>query len=89
MPHRMAKMREIVRKWAADHPNRKRAQSAVSNAIRDGRMERWPVCAIPECERKPEAHHPDYDRPLDVVWLCRPHHQQAHAIRDEQETADA
>jgi hypothetical protein len=23
--------------------------------------------------------HPDYQRPLHVVWLCRAHHKQLHA----------
>lgn len=27
-----------------------------------------------------EAHHEDYDRPLDVVWLCRPCHVAHHAV---------
>lgn len=35
------------------------------------------------CEKcgaeKVEKHHQDYARPLDVVWLCRPCHMQAHA----------
>jgi hypothetical protein len=25
-----------------------------------------------------EMHHPDYDQPLQVVWLCRPCHQSIH-----------
>lgn len=25
-------------------------------------------------------HHDDYARPIDVVWLCRPHHQEHHRI---------
>lgn len=80
MPHRVASRLAIVKQWKAEHPNRRRAQNAVANAIRDGRLTKWPACAVPECDSKPEAHHPDYDRPLDVVWLCRPHHMQAHAI---------
>ncbi|MEI9995110.1 MAG: hypothetical protein WDM91_10980 [Rhizomicrobium sp.] len=27
---------------------------------------------------KSEMHHPDYDRPLDVVWLCKDCHAQHH-----------
>lgn len=74
-----------AKRWAAKHPERKRAAEAVNNAIRDRRLTRWPVCAVPECEGKPQAHHPDYDRPLDVVWLCQPHHKQAHSLVREPE----
>jgi len=31
-------------------------------------------------EDSPEAHHPDYNKPLSIVWLCRSCHQRAHAI---------
>jgi hypothetical protein len=34
----------------------------------------------PAHDEKPEAHHPDYSAPLDVVWLCSAHHKQAHAL---------
>lgn len=61
-------------------PDRNRARTALGNAVRDRRVIPWPVCAIPECDDKPQAHHPDYDRPLDVVWLCQSHHKQAHAL---------
>lgn len=53
------------------------AKSLVAYHIKAGNL-------IPEpcflCGEKAEAHHPDYDQPLDVVWLCRPHHMQAHAL---------
>ncbi len=67
-------------RWAAKHPERRKASHIVSNAVRDGKLIPWPVCAIPECSDKPQAHHPDYSRPLDVVWLCSFHHRQAHAL---------
>lgn len=69
-----------IKRWAAAHPDRKRAASAVSNAIRDGKLIPWPVCALPECSGKPQGHHPDYSRPLDVVWLCIKHHKEVHAM---------
>lgn len=69
-----------VKRWKDNHQQRRRAQTAVGNAIRDGRLTPWPACALPECDAKPEAHHPDYDRPLQVEWLCPAHHKQAHAL---------
>lgn len=45
-------------------------------AVRGGRLIREPcsVCGSP----KSQAHHPDYSRPLDVLWLCQSHHHQQH-----------
>lgn len=76
-PHRMALRSRIVGDYTARFPNRKKANTAVSNAVRDGRLKKQP-CMV--CGEKAVAHHPDYDRPLDVVWLCQPHHKQAHAL---------
>jgi ribosomal protein S27AE len=41
-----------------------------------GRLIRQPceVCG----EKKVEAHHDDYDKPLDVRWLCPAHHAETH-----------
>jgi phosphotransacetylase len=53
---------------------RKRLQKAVSL----GKIQKLHcmVCGSVDVE----GHHPDYDRPLDVVWLCAEHHRQTHAI---------
>ena len=67
-------------KYRVSKPERERARSAVSRAVRHGRLIPWPVCAIPECDCAPEAHHPDYSRPLEVVWLCDGHHKDAHKL---------
>lgn len=65
-------------------PLRRIAHIAVGNAIRDGRLIPWPFCAVPDCDcSKVEAHHPDYSRPLDVVWLCNKHHREAHNLIDK------
>lgn len=79
-PHRVATRSRIVAEYTAKFPNRKKANTAVSNAVRDGRLKKQP-CWV--CGCKAVAHHPDYDRPLDVVWLCQPHHKQTHALISE------
>ena len=55
----------------------RRSTTAVSNALRAGRLVREP-CLF--CDATPaQAHHHDYDRPLDVTWLCPGHHALIHA----------
>lgn len=53
------------------------------NAIKSKKIIPWPICSIPECEHKPEAHHPDYSNPLGVVWLCKFHHVETHNLGRE------
>lgn len=67
------------RRHRAEFPGRVRAVAAVSNAIRDGRLQRGP-CARCGATSRVQAHHPDYSRPLDVVWLCFNHHRAAHGV---------
>lgn len=76
-PHRRANNFAQSQAWRNEFPNRRRAQGLVAHALRSGKLKKQP-CWVCGCNAV--AHHPDYDRPLDVVWLCQPHHKQAHAI---------
>lgn len=54
------------------------AHQAVRRALAAGRLERQP-CA--ECGAlKVEAHHEDYAKPLDVIWLCRRCHSRRPSV---------
>lgn len=76
-PHRMANNFYQSRTWRQEYPDRRRAQGLVQQALRTGRLQRQ-LCWV--CGGHAVAHHPDYDRPLDVVWLCQAHHKQTHAL---------
>lgn len=52
------------------------ARTRVKNAIRDGIINKE-KCSVCGCE-KSEAHHINYDEPLNIIWLCRKHHLEAH-----------
>lgn len=67
---------EISKAWRAQDKRRAAAHSAVARAIKSGRLERQP-CAHCGTE-KAVAHHEDYDKPLDVMWLCQPCHTKRH-----------
>lgn len=53
-----------------------RARSILNQAIKSGKVIRMPcvVCGDP----KSQGHHPDYNKPLEVDWLCALHHKQEH-----------
>jgi len=75
-PERKKACIQYQRKRRAKNPAKYKAHYLVGNAIRDGRLVRQPcrVCGDP----KAQAHHHDYSKPLDVEWLCRKHHLEAH-----------
>lgn len=63
--------------WRRKNPASYLCHLTVQNALRLGVIERQP-CAV--CgDLRAEAHHPRYDQPLVVEWLCRQHHRQLHA----------
>lgn len=58
------------------NPSKYFAQTTLGNAIRDGKLIKQPceICG----SLKVQAHHDDYTKPLDVVWLCSKHHVWIH-----------
>ena len=61
---------------------RKGAAQAVYNAIKRGKMVRGACRIGVDCRGRVEAHHVDYSRPLDVMWLCKKHHAMQHRIEE-------
>ena len=73
--------KEYVHNYWKNRPRdkvKRYAQSCVQNAIKSGKLIRLP-CII--CGNvKSHGHHPDYSKPLDVIWLCKRHHLEAHGF---------
>lgn len=57
--------------------NKKRLQAKwkAGYAVKTGKIKRHP-CEI--CGAYAEIHHADYDKPLQIKWLCHKHHMQHH-----------
>lgn len=72
------RLRESSKKWTERNPEKRKAQNALSRAIRTGKIERGTACAEAngECSGRIEGHHEDYSKPLEVTWLCVFHHAQ-------------
>lgn len=50
----------------------------VAMAIKFGHLIRPEICHSCKIQCKPQAHHHDYEKPLEVVWLCRKCHGEEH-----------
>jgi hypothetical protein len=76
IPERIKANTEVTRAWRAEDIRRVLAHSRVANALRNGTLVRQPCCRC--ADAKSLAHHEDYDKPLEVMWLCQPCHKQRH-----------
>lgn len=63
--------------WQAKNPEKRAAHKAVEWALKRGDLLRG-ACVRCGAE-KAQAHHDDYSKPLEVMWLCRAHHVERHA----------
>ena len=68
---------EYLSKYRAKYPKKHKAESMVNNAIRDGKLFKEP-CVICGSTEKIHGHHDDYEKPLNVRWMCAAHHHQWH-----------
>lgn len=57
---------------------KERARSAVNHAIRDGKLVNPNRCSICLSVGYSEAHHDDYSKELDVIWVCKQCHEDIH-----------
>ena len=76
--HRVVKPKVENTVKYSDKPDVYMANQAVGRAIKEGKLIPEP-CKICGATENIVAHHEDYSKRLDVVWLCKSHHNQLHA----------
>ena len=66
-----------------DRQNREKAiaHTKVQRAIKKGILVRGP-CSSCGSTKNIHGHHEDYNKPLEVIWLCSIHHKQLHAAKE-------
>lgn len=98
LPHRIKLRKEVEKKWRSDPELKKRtselkrawqeknrikraAHIITNNAMQRGKLIKQPceVCG----NKKVDAHHDDYTKPLDVRWLCKKHRAEHHKAERE------
>jgi hypothetical protein len=75
------KRKSYLRQCQKQYKERGRAGQRVKYAIKKGQLIRPTHCSHCNKECKPDGHHPDYEKPLEVIWLCRKCHKDLHKGR--------
>ncbi len=72
---------EYTKDYRKKYPKKAAAHRKVNYELRKGSILKKPceVCGAV----KVVAHHDDYDRPLEIRWLCQAHHTQWHTKHGE------
>lgn len=76
LPEVKKRQNAYSKRWLENNKEKKATHILVRKAIKAGELKRMP------CEKcgadKVHAHHPDYSKPLEVMWLCPKHHRRLH-----------
>lgn len=78
LPHRRKMREEYCKQFRGLFPLKYQAYSLLSSAICCGRVTKPILCETCHKEKPLEGHHDDYNKPLDVRWLCRCCHRCLH-----------
>ena len=70
-------------KWAKNNKHKRNAQDRVAKALYNGKLTRPLKCERCEETKKLHGHHADYNKPLEVIWLCPKCHGLEHKRLNE------
>jgi hypothetical protein len=87
LPHRKLSAAKYRKKFRRENPLAGPAHCMVARAIKDGKIKKPKKCSRCDKKGKVLAHHKDYYKPLEVIWVCQVCHKQIHKeIKNETRT---
>lgn len=72
------KHQQLISDWKRKYPERHAAHAAVKRAVDKGTLVKPTRCESCGAKRELHGHHDDYNKPLDVQWLCVSCHNTLH-----------
>lgn len=79
--HRLESLKDKLQDPTSQESIRKRIYAQVARAVGNGTLVKPKACPSCHVEVDPselQGHHHDYDKPLDVEWVCRQCHTRQH-----------
>lgn len=84
-PEKKKNYNQLRIEWNKRNNIKRNAHSKLARAVLNGTVKREYFCSKCGSDNQVEAHHEDYKKPLEVVWLCSKCHHERHVeIRNEQ-----
>jgi hypothetical protein len=73
---------KYIKEYREKYPKKYKAHRFINNGIKSGLLNPEPCCV---CGTKENlvAHHDDYNKPLEIRWMCQAHHKQWHRDNGE------
>jgi hypothetical protein len=68
------------RKYRKNNPEAVKAQAVLNRYIKTGKIKRS-SCEVCGASKNIHGHHPDYSKPLEVIWLCPVCHKKVNRIK--------
>lgn len=72
------RINEQRKRWEEHNAHKRRAHTLFRRALKAGIILKPTTCEKCLKSASLEGHHPDYSRPLEVMWLCRKCHRAEH-----------
>lgn len=69
---------EYQRKRRKKFPKRNWARGVLNRSVRNGDIDKPEMCEVCNSVKKLEGHHDDYNKTLEVRWLCGGCHRSLH-----------
>lgn len=85
-PEVRARIAERFREYRKDDDFlfKEKARGVLNKRVKTGKIEKPSACQVCGKSGYVEAHHHDYTRPLDVVWVCKQCHEDIHHSNERQ-----
>jgi len=76
---------EYCKEYRMKNPEKYKAHGLLYSAIKRGQIRKDKKCNV--CGKKGliEGHHPDYKKPLEVIWLCTSCHRRLELSKEKEE----
>jgi len=75
--------KDACNKYRSNNKHKVNAVQKLERAVATGKIKKKPCIHCGDVNS--EAHHPDYQKSLDVIWLCDLHHKEEHKKLREKE----